>query len=362
MRPETSKRLAWGIIACSVVTFAWAVLQHTARTVYVYTPDLASVPGVRMMDPNSGLFEIIRGEPNRVNVQWLKTALHAPAVCQVPRLGAGSVQVMGQVNDAGEYPVVVDTGYDGHLLVTDTVVQKCRLEVWPVADMGASMGGFCRVDRFRMGQMVIARPPAVYLLGHYEGRFLGRPTWVEKKIMLGLGVLSLFGHILIDNRSNEVLFAMNEPFIPQDPNLWRHYPMSIQEEPSIRHRLLWVEIPLAGETRRIVFDTGHDPALTVSWANWQNLSQKLPPPRQRKARVRRPYGYDECRVMTVRDLEVAGTCLQRVDVYVTDSVAGGWCLGMGAFRKTMLVLDFRSGLLWIRNSTVEPVSVSSSAD
>jgi hypothetical protein len=359
MRRETRRRLAWCIIACCLtLLLACHILRCTSRPVYVHTPDLASLPGVRKMDPNSGLFEIIRREPNRVDVQWLKTELHVPAVCRVPRLGDGNVQVTGWVNDAREYPVVIDTGYDGHLLVTDTVVQESQLEIWPVADMGAPMGGFCRVDQFTVGQVAIVRPPSVFLLGHYEGRFLGKPTWIEKKIMLGLRVLSLFGHIVVDNLQDEVLFVMDEPFVPQDPSLWWHYPMSIQEEPSIRHKLLWIEIPLAGEVRHVAFDTGADITLTVSQANWQKLTQKLRPLRQRRARVRRPYGYDECTVVTVQGLDIAGMSVPGAEVYVNDSYAGGWCVGMQPFRETVLVLDFQAGRLWIRDIDAEPASVA----
>jgi hypothetical protein len=356
VRPITN-RLLWCVIACNLVVIGvCTLLRHTSRTVYVHSPQLASSPGIRLLDPNVTLFEIVRSEPNRIVVQWLETEVHVPNVCRVRLCGDERVQVMGRVNDTREYPVTLDTGYDGYLLVTDTVVRESQLEVYPFAGIGPCMGGYCRIDQFHIGQVAIARPMAVYLLGHYEKQILGRPTWTEKKIMLGLKVMSLFAHIIIDNVQDEVLFAMEEPFVPPDPNRWRRYPMNIREEPSIHKELLWVDIPLAGEVRSVALDTGADLALTISQANWQSLSQEFPPLRQRKGRVRRPYGWDKCQVMTLEGLDIAGMSPPRAEVYVNDSYAGGWCLGMGFFTETVLVLDFKSGLLWIRDTDAEPAS------
>jgi hypothetical protein len=58
--------LAICISLCGVLILA---ISWTDKIVYVYAHDFESSPGVRLMDPNHAIFEIISLETNHVNVK-----------------------------------------------------------------------------------------------------------------------------------------------------------------------------------------------------------------------------------------------------------------------------------------------------
>ncbi len=173
------------------------------------------------------------------------------------------------------------------------------------------------------------------------------------KLNLGLGLMREFSYILIDNVNREVEFATNNSFNPQDSNQWHQYPMTIEHDEKHNARLI-VDIAIAGQPHHIEFDTGAAPGLILTESIWAKFSSDLQIRHQKKDRLATPLsGWLPCRKITVEQLAMGNISLNDAMIHVIadDNPFGQdeFTLGIGFFRKTVIVLDFEQNLLWIRN-------------
>ena len=345
------------ILLVTFTALCWAfilAMKWTDKTVYVYAYDLESSPGVRLMDPNHVIFEIISQETNRVNVKWDKTEIHHQGRCRVKmRENSPNVQVLAEVNDGKIYPVVIDSGATKYLAVTDSLVLDAGLEIYPIYELGKNIGGLCHLEKLKIGTLTIVNPACEYWLAHYERRVLGHTIWKEKKLNLGLNLMKEFSYILFDNVTREVEFATNNSFNPQDSNKWHQYPISIEHDEKQYARLM-VDIPLVEQTQRIEFDTGAAPGLILTESIWAKFSSDLQIRHQEKDRLATPLsGWLPCRKITVEQLALGNISINNARIYVIadDNPFGQdeLTLGIGFFKETVIVLDFERNLLWVRN-------------
>ena len=348
------------IVIISLSTFialCWAfilALRWTDKMIYVHAYDFESSPGVRLMDPNHVIFEIISQETNRVNVKWDKTEIHHQGRCRVKmRENSPNVQVLAEVNDGKIYPVVIDSGATTYLAVTDSLVLDAGLEIFPIYELGKNIGGLCHLEKLKIGTLTIVQPACEYWLAHYERRVLGHTIWQEKKINLGLGLMKEFSYILIDNVTREVEFAANNPFNPKDPHQWHQYPMTIEQDEKPNAGLI-VDIPLVDQTRRIKLDTGAGPGLILTENIWTTFSSNLQIRHQKKDRLATPLsGWLPCTTITVEQLILGNTKINdaRIHVIADDNPYGQdeFTLGMGFFAGTAIALDFERRILWAKN-------------
>lgn len=344
----------------SLVTFTalcWALIlavKWTDKTVYVCAHDFESSPGVRLMDPNHVIFEIISHGTNRVNVKWDKTEIRHQGRCRVKmRENSPNVQVSAEVNDGKIYPLVIDSGATKYLAATDSLVLDAGLEIFPIYELGKNIGGLCHLDQLKIGTLTIVLPACEYWLAHYERRVLGQTIWKEKKLNLGLSLMKEFSYILFDNVNREVEFATNNSFNPPDSNSWHQHPISIEHNDKQYARLV-VDIPLAGQTQRIEFDTGAAPGLILTESIWAKISSGLNIRYQEKSQLRTPLsGWLPCRITTVEQLALGNISINdaRIHVIADDNPFGQeeFTLGIGFFKETVIVLDFERNLLWVMN-------------
>jgi hypothetical protein len=352
------KRTCVIIFLWIVIALGWAfifALKCTDRTVFVQTHNLESVPGVRLLDPNAGLFEIISREPGRIDVKWSDTRVRVKGDGRVKmRENSRNVQVLGTLSNGKSYPVVIDTGFSKFLAAIDTVVVDAGLAIYPVADLDHPLvGGLCELPRLKIGDVAIEQSPCVYWLAHYERRVLCLTTWKEMKINLGFGLLKEFSYIRIDNVDREVEFAAKKSFIPRDESQWEHHPMVIEHDEKGDSKLM-VDILVADHVRHIAFDTGATFGLTLTEKIWTQVSPGLQLVREEKNRLATPLsGWLPCRKITVEMLRLGNTPIRSAQINVTtDNNPMGeedFTLGMGFFQETEIVLDFKNELLWIRN-------------
>jgi predicted aspartyl protease len=339
------------IALCWVFIFA---LKFTNRIVFIQARNIDGIPGARLLDPNNGIFEIISQEPNRVNVKWEKTDIYLKDSCRVKmRENSQGVEILGQINNRKSYPVVIDTGATGYLAVTDSLVPDADLEIYPVDGLGKNVGGLCLIKKLKLGTLTIVHPACVYWLAHYERRVLGLTTWREKNINLGLGLMKEFGYVLIDNVTREVEFAVKNSFNPQDSKQWHQYQMVTEHTEKQSSRLI-IDIPLAGESRQIELDTGAASGLILTEKIWAEVSTGLRLLSEEQAQLATPlFGLLPCRKITVERFDVGNISINnaQVSVIANDSPYGhdNFVLGVGFFKKTVIVLDFKRNTLWIRN-------------
>jgi hypothetical protein len=321
--------------------------------VYVRDPELATVPGICLLDPNSELFEIVQREPNRPVVNWRNVAVHVTGGGWARmREDVKTIKVMGELPGGKTYPVLIDTGNPGAAAVTSTVVLDAGLAVYPVGNPGDFVGGVCHIPELKMGEVTVTNLGCECWLGHLENRVLGRTVWIEREINVGLGLLKRFGYVRIDSIGGEVEFSTGY-FRPEEPNDWRSYRMSINRHQEGRERLV-VSVPIDGRIVTAGLDTGAGPGLILTE---KRKAEILPHARileQERDEVATPgHGLFPCRKIILETLSIADLRLTRAMVHVTgdDNPHGpdDLTLGVGYFRDTVIVLDFRHNRLWIRS-------------
>ena len=323
----------------------------TERVVFVRRSKLESVPGVRVLDANNPFFQILRMEPNRVDVIWKeKNRIYLQeSTCRVQKLNSQLVHVMAELNNK-QCPVAIDSGFGEHLMVNDAVIIENQLEIFPFEYKTPDSAGFCHVKKVKIGDMTITNPPCLYTLGHYEKRLLGRTKWKQSQIIFGLALMRHFRYVLIDNISSIVEFGMRKSFAPDPNESWLKYPMALETDEKNMRRIM-VEIPIAGRVRQVAFDTGASNNLLMAHSIWEKFSGELDVVKASKSSIRMFYGWEEAEMNTVGELDIGERMLSNADIAVLSDESkkgsGFFLLGMGCFKDTVIVLDFERSLLWI---------------
>ena len=117
---------------------------------------------------------------------------------------------------------------------------------------------------------------------------------------------------------------------------------------------LMVDIPIAGHSRHIGFDTGAAAGLTMTEKIWSEISSGLKLVHEEKNFMATPLAsLLPCRKITIELLELGGLSIHDAQVNVTANKnpygQDDFTLGMGFFKETVTVLNFESELLWIMN-------------
>ena len=113
-----------------------------------------------------------------------------------------------------------------------------------------------------------------------------------------------------------------------------------------------VTMPLAGEKRDVMLDTGADAGMLVSGNKWETLSGGLEVVKRVQDKVRMRDGLKAVTVVTVASLDVGKRVIEGATVHVMDdegSEEDYFLVGMGYFTDTVIVLDFAHGLLWVKD-------------
>jgi len=365
MRKKTIAIISLGAFAASCWTFiiffsafitGYRVFKWAARStewvVFVEKANLESEPGIRVLDANNPFFKVTIVEPNRVDVKWAKTDINLERPkCRVKQLGTTLIRVAGLLNGDKEYPVVIDSGCSAHLVVNDVIVVENGLDILPLK-VGLKMGGLCYVAQIEIGDMAITSPPCCYSLTHYEKKVLGRTTWKERNILLGLGLMQKFEYVLIDKINSEVEFCKECSFRADSNESWSQYPISIEADRQNVSRLM-VEIPIAAEERKIILDTGADGGLLITEKIWETFSAGLKVVAQSSDRVRMRDGWNEVKKIVVEKLTLGEESINNATIIVmsNNSIFGEnfSLLGLDYFADTVVVIDFGRKLFWIRN-------------
>ncbi|HUV65651.1 MAG TPA: hypothetical protein VMW24_17275 [Sedimentisphaerales bacterium] len=350
MRKKTFIVISLWAVAALCWAFVFA-LRYTNRTVFVHTVDLESMPGIRVLDANNATFQILRMKPNRVEIKWKESSINLKeSKCRVKKLDYQSVHVMAGFNNK-QYRMAIDSGYYGEVLVNDVFVIENDLKIYPLETGDLFVAGLCHVDKIEIGDMTITTPLCFYKLNHYEWRVLGLTIWKQRQIIFGVQLMRQFRYVLIDNIAAEVEFSKQESFEADPVETWRHYQMSIENDKKNIARLM-IEIPIAGEKTKIMFDTGHNSTLVMAENKWKKLSTKLHVVEETNDRAQMPYGWNDIKRITVRELCIGKKNISEasIDVFNDDNKYGPdfFLLGMECFKDTVIVLDFEHNLLWVR--------------
>lgn len=115
-----------------------------------------------------------------------------------------------------------------------------------------------------------------------------------------------------------------------------------------------VSIPIAGQFRRIMLDIGAGPGLILTEKLWAKISGELQVLSTKKSRLSTPiHGWVPCNNIVVKQLAVGNVLIRNAKICVmpNDTPYGenDFTLGIGFFKGTVVVLDFKYQLLWVKS-------------
>ena len=340
----------------------------TGRVVHGPT-DRSHLPHIDPNDPNCP-----------VSIEWITEPNKPPSAVISPREGVPANKISGDLHriayadnngfwsnppeillngtlaDSGkEYEIQVDTGSPYPLLVNDLHVRENHL---PIYEIEGKDQGICLLPDIHIGSMTLRRPVSVYHWYHFEGRLLGLRVYRPKAILLGVPFLRAFKYVSFDGAGRQAEFSRAESFDPADPNEWSRYPFAESSAPDAETRI-HVEIPIAGQTLRVAFDTGYQGALLTSQGTWQQMQQGLSGVRTSRKKLYGPHlgGRISATMATVKRLQVGSRVGRNAHVAAlpddspliqslgdVDGILGLQCL-----TDTTIVLDFEREAMWVRN-------------
>jgi hypothetical protein len=124
------------------------------------------------------------------------------------------------------------------------------------------------------------------------------------------------------------------------------------DEPQGQRRL-HVELSLAGENIPAWLDTGNPGQLEISSRVWGKIASQIEGGEPRKSTVQYwQFGTVECEKIQVRHLMLGNLERKNVEVVVLPDGKPFYntyaLIGMGFFKKDVIVLDFYRHLLWVK--------------
>jgi hypothetical protein len=338
----------------------------------VNTPAFSDESEVRRIDPNNGPFTA--GEIQRVDAKTGQSQLIRQIKWKPPQIShdSGTPQSFSVKYDAWQFrltgrilvPIdmsgckrsaIVDTGFSGHVYMNDLMVESCNLAVFPLNTNPAtgSAVGLCDIPALRLGPMVLAHPPCLYEQMQWQFRVLGIPLYRHKIVLLGLDFMRPFSYVLLDNTRHTIAFSPRAAFEPDKPSDWLRLPFALEKvDDNLR---MMMDFPVGGNKVRVEFDTGGArPGLTLREAAWTRVASSV------RARATGAghcqsyqYGPTPCRKYSIPQLNVGRMELKdaAVDVLpdshpLLKDLDG--ILSLDYFRTTVVVMDFKKSLIWIR--------------
>ena len=318
--------------------------------VFVHAPDFESKPGIQILDANNPYFQV-RYEHDSVQTEWTETKItlkESKSRMKKPRWKY--IYVHAELNN-NKYPIIIDTGFEGSILVNDLVVTDNNLEIFPVNKITPHFSGFCHIDKIQIGDMTIFNPESYYKSSHYERKVFGITTFRQRKIILGLGIMRNFRYVLVDNIDDELEFSMDS-FNVESAQAWSQYEMHIDDTKTIP--CLIVDIPIAGEKTKIAFDTGYDCCLIMTEKIWEKYSVKLQKVKETKDQALLLSGFYDIRKVTVDKLIIGDMIFSNepIHIFSNDNRFGPdfFMIGIDCFNNTVIVLDFEHNLLWVKRT------------
>lgn len=296
--------------------------------------------------------DILKDNPNQPLIDSYTGLIKKPIIelkepCRVKYRFDSRPIVTGQIPEAREYPVAIDSGSPGFIEVSDIFVRENNLPIYPVGKTAS--WGFCRLPSLKIGKATIRNPRCTYRAQHWELRVLGIPITKDKLVIVGLRLMKRFRYILLDGLRKEVELSAQQSFTPAEPNNWSQYPCTIEKDPKT---ILMVDIPIEGEDVHIEFDTGCAYGLTVSSKLWAKLSERVKVKDSKNSKKGSYFsGWIPCQKKLIPRLTVGNKVINNAEVLVLPEDSHHIShLGMNFFKNTVVVLDFERNLMWVKNN------------
>jgi len=164
--------------------------------------------------------------------------------------------------------------------------------------------------------------------------------------VLGLLAVQAFSYVEFDNARRRATFGFRTPFAPKDPSRWDAYPMRVE------NHVLVADVPVAGRRVRLCPDTGGGPVPILNPADWKEIEPHVKVRRQKRSSYPAWEGFVPAVAYTLEELEVGNQWLRNAVVHVKTGsgpeAAHASTVGLGTFKHTTVVFDFKNMKLWVK--------------
>ncbi len=246
-------------------------------------------------------------------------------------------------SDAGDL-VLLDTGMDAPAHITLDLARDLKLP----SHLGQPFD-FARADSLDL-QTVTARDlPATIDRHQWVYQLFGLPLHRSRGWTLGLPLLRQTRYLSFDNPRKRVTLGF-ENFEPANPADWTSYPLTIHNNAP------FVELPLAGQTIKLLADSAGGPHLILNPAQWELLKPHVEIRSHTTSSYPTWTGLQPVDVYTLRHLPLGPLHLYDEPVWVRkgESLESLPLLGLGLLEHHTTVYDFSAHLLWIRTVPARP--------
>ena len=266
---------------------------------------------------------------------------------------------------ANQYPVVLDTGASQPFFLNISHVLDNKLPIYTmenaISDLNGYKLGICYLPLLQIGGITFTNRPCLYLEPSANKDLFGVQVVSNNSnsdtVIVGLPVLRQFNYIMFDNIDNEVEFSYNKNFETDQSDLWEKFPLTTEED-FHGNVFLFVKISIAGKEVELQFDSGSGRGLAIGKKLWDKVDGHVQDLDLEEGRDFYPYiGRLTCRRGIVPNLQVGDRTVKNaeISVFPDDSpllTECGGLLGMQYFQHTVVVLDFKRSLMWVKNHKV----------
>jgi hypothetical protein len=354
--PRRSACLAAAVLllGCSLHPYRWSVMDSRS---------LSEWTDVDLLNQEEMAFQVTRTVGDDGDVKYdvnLKGGIEASGIT---RVGYGRfhhwaqefVVTEGVVNGKCTYPIVIDSGMDYPILVSDVHIRENSLPVFPFTNQEGEWlkGGVCRIDELSVGTYRLVNIYGPYKEDRIALRVFGVPVFREKTLILGLPFMMRMKYLLMDGERKELEMSADRSFTAKGTDSWEQWPCAIHEGP-----ILVVEIPIMGREMSLRLDTGSGGGLEIKESVWRDIREEFPPVNLRKdtrfyplagGRIPSREGLVKNMMVGTRRVQDGKLVVLSDDARAVDQAQG--LLGMEFFNDTTMVLDFERNLMWVRRAS-----------
>ena len=233
--------------------------------------------------------------------------------------------------------VLIDTGMDWFARVTLDVASEQRLPV-----NTAEKPWIAYVKRLSLGAIELRALPAVTWDRTYEVRVGFVPIYRLRVWVLGNMLLRQAKYLAFDNPRRRITIG-REPFAPDDGLRWTSYPMHERDDRPE------VDIPLAGQTVRVLADTAGGPNLTLNAPEWERIKPHVRVKGHKTDTYPSWDAFVPVDVYTVDRLTIGPVTRRNAVVWVHRNPESDVSpvLGLGPLEDCVVVFDYAGRKLWI---------------
>jgi len=272
-------------------------------------------------------------------------------------LSLSPAAVNGSLNGR-TYFTLFDTGASPGIFIEDAQINRHNLPVlfWSPQNKKES-GGLAIVNKLNLGPVQLTDFPCSFMKHHAEHRLLGLvPIHRFEWIIVPLDIMCQFGHIEFNQVEKHLRISETDPFVPDDNSQWIMLPFGIAKAGGVRHLLL--KTRLEGVDVMLYLDTGANYDFELNSSLVEQLYETRPDFRRawkRSATHYGPYagGIKKGKKFTAKQLRLADHVLRSAKISFVkspddDPTLYDGTIGLGLFSKTVMVLDFKQNLMWIK--------------